>query len=374
MNIPLTKPYFSKDEEDAVIKTLRSGWVTQGPKVEEFENLVAKYTGAKYASAVSSATTGLFLSLYALGVDPGDEVIVPSFTFIACANVIVHLGGQPVFVDIDSETYNLSPALVEKKVTKKTKAIIAVDQIGLPCNIKEILKIARRNNIHIVEDAACAIGSKVNGKMVGSLGHLTVFSFHPRKSITTGDGGVIVTNNKSLDKKLKMLRQHGMSVSDVKRHKSNKVIKESYRFVGFNFRMTDLQAAVGVEQMKKLPEILKKRRLLAERYTNAFKNKKNIITPFVPKGFVHNYQSYMIRLNTKKVSVAALRQRLLNLGVNTRFGIMASHLEPAYTKMMGKISLPETEKATRQTLILPLYYHMTKEQQEFVIDEILKAT
>lgn len=373
MNIPLTKPYFDKKEEKAVVNVLRSGWVTQGPKVEEFENSISKYTGAKYATVVSSATAGLFLSLHSLGVSPGDEVIVPSFSFIACTNVIVHLGAKPVFVDIDPKTYNLSPVLVEKKITKKTKAIIAVDQIGLPCDIEAILKIAKKNNTHVVEDGACAIGSKINGRMVGSLGHLTVFSFHPRKSITTGDGGAIVTNNKSLDKNLKMLRQHGMSVSDVKRHKSNKVIKESYPIVGFNFRMTDLQAAVGIEQMKKLNEILEKRKSLAKRYNDAFKDKRNIIPPFVPPRYTHNYQSYMIRIHTKKISVSALRQRLLNAGISTRFGIMSSHLEKAYTKMMGKISLPETEKATKETIILPLYYNMTEKEQEFVISEILKA-
>lgn len=373
MNIPLTKPYFDKKEEKAVINVLRSGWVTQGPKVEEFENSISKYTGAKYTTVVSSATAGLFLSLYSLRVGPGDEVIVPSFSFIACANVIVHLGAKPIFVDIDPKTYNLSPVLVEKKITKKTKAIIAVDQIGLPCDIEAILEIAKKNNIHVVEDGACAIGSKINGRIVGSLGHLTVFSFHPRKSITTGDGGAIVTGSKSLDKNLKMLRQHGMSVSDVKRHRSNKVIKESYPIVGFNFRMTDLQAAVGIEQMKKLNEILEKRKSLAKRYNDAFKNKRNIIPPFVPPGYTHNYQSYMIRIHTKKISVSALRQRLLNAGISTRFGIMASHLEPAYTKLLGKISLPETEKATKETMILPLYYNMTEKEQEFVISEILKA-
>ena len=373
MKIPLQRTYFDSAEEKAVVSVLRSGWVTQGPKVKEFEDSVLKYTGAKYAIATTSATTALFLSLHAMGVKRGDEVLVPSFSFIATANVVVHAGATPVFVDIDPRTYNIDPDKLEEKITRKTRAIIPVDQVGLPCDLDKIYNISKAYKLHVVEDSACALGSKYRGKEIGSFGELVCFSFHPRKIITTGEGGMILTSIKKYSDDLRILRHQGMSVSDVVRYKSNKIIHESYPVIGFNFRMSDIQAAVGVEQMKKLPKILKRKAYLASRYTAFFLKSKKIIPPFVPEGYDHNFQSYIIRLKeNKKITRDSLRKKLLSEGIATQIGIMSSHLEPPYRKMYPNLSLPETESAARETITIPLYYQMTEKEQDYVTDKILR--
>lgn len=373
MKIPLAKPFLDKAEEKAVIKVIRSGWITQGPKVIEMEEQFKALTGAKYAIATSSATTALFLALYLLDIGPGDEVIVPSFTFIATANVIVQTGAKPVFVDIDSKTYDIDPSKIEKKITKRTKAIMPVDQVGLPCDMDAIRKIAKKHKLFIVEDSACAIGSQYKGKSVGHYADLTCFSFHPRKVVTTGDGGMLVTDNKTWAARAKMLRQQGMGASDLVRNKANQVIHESYPEIGFNFRMTDIQAAVGVEQMKKLPKFLKLRRAIAERYTKAFLKTELIIPPHVPKYATPNWQSYIIRLKkNSKISRDKLMQKLLDLGIATRRGVMAIHREKPYIKKFGKISLPITSDATDQTISLPMYPQMSKTEQDYVINNILR--
>lgn len=373
--IPLQKPYFDEKEEKVLVQVLRSGWVTQGPKVKEFEEAVCKFTGAKYAVATTSATTALFLSLHSISIDKGDEVIVPSFSFIATANVVVHVGATPVFVDIDPKTYNLDVKDVEKKITKKTKVIIVVDQVGLPCDHDQFERLAKRYNLHIIEDAACALGSEYRGKKIGSFGKLVCLSFHPRKVITTGEGGMILTSSKEISDRLKLLRHQGMSMSDVTRHKAKRIMRESYPVIGYNFRLSDIQAAVGVEQMRKLPEFLKKRAALAKRYTNAFSKSKNIIPPYVPSGYVHNWQSYLIRLKpNRKITRDELMQKLLNVGISTRIGVMATHLEKPYKKMYPRLTLRETESATRETITLPLFYQMSAKQQDFIISKVLELT
>lgn len=375
MKIPITKPFFDDAEQQSVIQTLRSGWVTQGPKVAEFEESINKFLGTKYAVATTSATTALFLSLYLLEIGPGDEVLVPSFSFIATANVVVHVGAKPVFVDIDPKTYNIDPQKIEKAINKKTKAIIPVDQVGLPCDLDKILAIAKKHNLYVIEDAACALGSIYKGRKIGSMADLVCFSFHPRKTVTTGEGGMIVTRHKKWSDKLRMLRHHGMSVSDSVRHKATKVVYERYPFVGFNFRMSDIQASVGIEQMRKLTKILKKRAELAKNYTKAFTKSKYVIPPYVPDGLTHNWQSYIIRVaKNSPISRDKLMQKLLDEGISTRIGIMAAHMEPAYQNMIGKIYLPESEAATKETITIPLYYHMSRDEQDFVISKILQFT
>lgn len=375
MNIPLQRPCFNTLEEKAVVQVLRSGWVTQGPKVLEFEDSIKKFTGAKYAIATTSCTTALSLSLYVLGIGPGDEVIVPSFSFIATANVVTHVGAKPVFVDIDPKTYNINPEKIEQAITDKTKAIIPVDQVGLPADLQKIHKIAQKYNLYVVEDAACALGSIYKGRNIGFFGDLACFSFHPRKIITTGEGGMILTNNKDWADKLRILRHHGMSISDVQRHKSSKIIFEKYSVIGYNFRMSDIQAAVGVEQMKKLPLILKKRAFFAKRYNKNFLKSKNIVSPYVPEDSQHNWQSYIIRLRpNKKITRNELIQKLHDVGIAGRTGIMAAHLEKPYKKMYPKLSLSETESAARGTITLPLFPQMTIKEQDFIIAKVLEFT
>jgi dTDP-4-amino-4,6-dideoxygalactose transaminase len=371
MNIPVAKPYFDKKEEEAVIKALRSGWVTQGPRVAEFEEIFAKFSGTKYAVATSSATTALFLSLYALGIGKGDEVLVPSLSFIASANVIMHVGAKPVFIDIDPATYNIDVAKIEAKITKRTKAILPVDQLGLPFDKKGVKKIAKKYSLLVVEDAACAIGSSYKGKNLGGAFDVACFSFHPRKVVTTGDGGMITTNSKKIADMAKMLRQQGMGTSDLKRHESNKVAHEKYPVVGFNFRLTDIQAAVGIEQFKKLPMFLAKRREIAERYNKAFSKIDLIVPPFVPKGCQPNWQSYIIRLKRNiKIGRDELMQKLLDKGISTRRGLMAIHEEKPYRKMYPNLHLPQTEAATRETICLPIYHTLKIAEQNRIIKEI----
>lgn len=361
--IPITRPWFNGDEERLVLETIRSGWVMQGPKVAQFEKLVADYVDVKFAVATTSCTTALFLALKVLGIGHGDEVIVPSFSFIASANVIVHVGAKVVFADIDPATYNIDPVDIERKITYRTKAIIAVDQVGLPCGIKEINRIAKKYNLLVLEDSACALGSEINGKKVGSFADITCFSFHPRKVISTGEGGMLVTNNKKWEKLARILRNHGAVLSQK---------GEEYSEIGFNFRMTDIQASLGIAQMKKLDKIISQRINLAERYNRAFSKMEKMVTPLVPAGYKHNYQSYILRINgvTKKQK-GEIMHKLAQKGIATRKGIQVSHLETAYVKKIGKVKLPETEKAYEQTIIIPLYYSMTKKEQDFVIKEVI---
>lgn len=371
--IPLAKPFFDKEEEKAVISVLRSGWHTQGPQTEAFEAEFSKLVGAKYAIAVSNCTCALHIALLLGGIQEGDEVIVPSFTYIACVNVIRHAFAKPVFVEVDEKTFNIDASDLEKKITKRTKAIIAVDQVGLPCDIDKINTIAKRQNIFVIEDAACALGSRYKGKTVGGLSELTCFSLHPRKIISTGEGGVITTNNKKMAEMAKVLRSHGASLGDHARHSSNIISFEKYFSPGYNYRLTDIQSALGRQQLKKLTKILKKRRILAERYSEKLSKINSIETPFTPKYAEPNWQTYIIRLKSNfHLSQKQFMQKLLDHGISTRKGVMASHLEPYYQSLLGRVSLPITENLAKSTISLPLYHKMTIADQNYVIENIIK--
>jgi len=375
MKIPITKPSFNRDEEEKIVEALRSGWVTQGPQVERFEEAVAKFVGARYAVATTSCTTALHLALIAASVGPGDEVICPSFSFIATANVIRYCGAKPVFVDIEADTYNLDPNLMEKLITKRTKAVIAVHQVGLPADLDRILQVASCHRLQVIEDAACAIGAEYKGIRIGKPhGFLACFSFHPRKIITAGEGGMITTNDSEVALKLKKLRHHGMSITDLARHQAKSVILEEYDELGYNYRMTDLQAAVGIVQLGKLVGFLRQRAQLAERYNQAFSKIKYLKPPTVPSYAKHTYQSYILRLKSNApISRDDLMERLLERGIATRRGIMASHREPLYAKEYEKIKLPETDNAVKESIILPLFPQMSLEEQDFVISSIQDA-
>ncbi len=373
-SIPVAKPYFGEAEEQAIIQVLRSGWVTQGPLVAEFEQSFAKYVGAKHAIAVSSCTTALHLCLYALGIGPGDEVICPSYSFIATANVIVHCGAQPIFVDIDSQTYNLDPALIPGAITSRTKAILPVHQVGIPAPMQEILAVARHYNLPVIEDAACAIGSHYCGELIGKpIGVVACFSFHPRKIMTTGDGGMITTNDDELAARLKRLRQHAMSTSDMVRHSASRVVFETYNEVGYNYRMTDIQAAIGIEQLNRLPDFLAKRRMQAVRYTEAFSQEEWLEPPFVPEYATPNFQSYILKIKSPVPNMRdKLMDDLLRRGIATRRGVICIHREKAYISQKLQWPLSESELATDTTITLPLYHTMTIEEQDTVISSIIE--
>ena len=371
LNIPITKPSLGEEEARAPYESIKSGWVTQGPKVAEFEKAVAAYVGAKHGIATTSCTTGLHLALATAGIGPGDEVIVPSFTFIASANAILYSGATVVFAEIDPRTYNIDPNDIEHRITKKTKAIMPVDQIGMTADMDAINAIAKTHGIDVVEDAAPTIGSEYNGHRTGSNAHQTVFSFHPRKVITTGEGGMITTDDDALADRARKLRAHGMSVSDLDRHTADRVIIEEYNELGFNYRMTDIQASIGLVQLRRLPELLATRVEKAHRYDRELPGIKGLEIPFVPAYATHTYQSYCLRLTKDcKLDRETLMTNLLHRGIATRRGVMASHLEKTYIDRIGKVSLPITEEATEHTMLIPLFATMTDEEQTYVIDAL----
>jgi len=319
--------------------------------------------------AVSSCTTALHLALLAVGVEPGDEVLCPSLSFIATANAIMHAGALPVFVDVDRATYNIDPDRMERAITPRTRAVLLVHQVGLPAALDEICEVARRHRLMVIEDAACAVGAEYHGQRIG-LPHAGVacFSFHPRKVLTTGEGGMITTADEALVGRMRRLRQHGMGVSDMVRHGSSKVMIESYDEVGFNYRMTDLQAALGCVQLRRLDEMLAKRRALAQRYTERLEKVPWLDPPHEPAGLRHSYQSYMVRLaSDAPISRDDLMQGLLDRGVATRRGIMAIHREAPYRGDWDRV-LPITNAVTDSTMILPLYHEMTQDEQDYVIE------
>jgi perosamine synthetase len=369
-SVPVARPSFGVREEQAVIDALRTGWVSQGPRVAEFERKFARYVGAPEAVAVSSCTTALHLALHAAGIQAGDEVLCPSLSFIATANAIKYAGAQPVFVDIDPLTFNLDPARIESAITDRTRAILVVHQIGLPCALSEISEIAARHRLLVIEDAACAIGSEYEGQRIGRPHALMAcFSFHPRKILTTGEGGMITTNDTEIAARLRRMRQHAMNVSDLARHSANTVVFESYDEIGFNYRMTDLQAALGIVQLERLPEMLERRRSLASRYSQRLAHIPWLIPPAEPTQCRHNYQSYMARLrDDAPLTRDELMQELLDRGVSSRRGIMAIHREPPYRDPKWEALLPMTNLVTDSAIVLPLFFEMSEEEQDYVID------
>ncbi|HET7343858.1 MAG TPA: DegT/DnrJ/EryC1/StrS family aminotransferase [Methylomirabilota bacterium] len=370
--IPVSRPYFGIEEEEAAVAALRSGWVTQGPRVAEFERAFAAALGQPEAIAVSSCTTGLHLVLHALGVGRGDEVVVPSLSFIATANAVAHTGATPVFADIALDTYNLDAASTSRALSRRTKAILLVHQVGLPADVAAFRRLARKARVRLVEDTACAIGSQVDGRPVGGDADVAVFSFHPRKLVTTGEGGMIVTRDARLATRLRSLRHHGVSMSDFARHASGKVLIEAYREVGYNYRMTDLQAAVGLVQLGRLEEFVARRIEQGARYDRAFAKHPALAIPQVPANVRFNYQTYLLRLLPgTRVSRDALMQRLLERGISTRRGVMAAHREPAYRRLKLRVPLPATNAADKTAIVLPLYHAMTPAEQDRVIEAVL---
>lgn len=371
MQVPFARPFLPGGEAAAVGEVITSGWLSQGPRVQSFEKAFAERVGALDAVAVSNCTTALGLALYISGVGPGDEVVVPSLSFIATANAVWHCGAKPVFADIDPLTYNLDPSAAEHAISPRTRAIMPVHQIGLPADMDAFIELRDRFGVAIVADAACAIGARYKGNAIGSLGSPACFSLHARKVITTGEGGMITVDDPDAALRLRRLRHHAMDLSDLVRHRAGEVLFESYPERGFNFRMTDMQAALGLCQLEALDEILARRRQLAQRYNAAFGDIQQLRTPYDPPYAERAWQSYCIRLEpSAALPRTELMRRLLADGIATRRGVMAIHEETAYGDEPARV-LPHTEAAARDTLMLPLFPDLSDLQQDYVIDRVL---
>lgn len=375
--IPVARPVLDEKEALAAQRVVLSGWVTQGPEVAAFEREFAELVGAPFACAVSNCTTALHLALMAAGIGQDDEVITVSHSFIATANAIRYCGATPVFVDVEAQGFNIDPNLIEAAITPRTKAILCVHQLGMPCDLSRIVAIGRQRSIPVIEDAACATGSEIlwNGQWekIGSpRGDIACFSFHPRKVITTGDGGMLTTGNADYDRQFRLWRQHGMSVTDAVRHGSKSVIYENYDVVGYNYRMTDLQAAIGREQLRRLPDIIAARRRIADQYAERLHYVDGITPPVEPQWARSNWQSYGVEL-PPWADQRATMQALLDQGISTRRGIMNSHLEKAYSspgscRVSG--SLQHSSTAQSRAIILPLFAQMTQAEVSIVIETL----
>jgi dTDP-4-amino-4,6-dideoxygalactose transaminase len=389
MQIPIVRPSLGEAEVEAVARVLRSGWVAQGPEVAALERELAGAVGAAHAVAVSSCTTALELCLRALGIGPGDDVVTVSHSFIATANSIVAVGARPVFVDIDPATFGMDPALLPAALTPKTRAILCVHQLGFPCALPGVLDVAARHHLPVIEDAACAIGSEIKmGETWQRIGRphgkVACFSFHPRKVITTGDGGIITSDDAALAGRLRLLRQHAMSVASTIRHESQRVVFESFSEPAYNFRLTDLQAALARSQLGRLDETIATRRTLAERYRAALADHPIFEAPQEQPWTRANFQSYPLRIRAgARLSQVEIMQRLLDRGIATRRGVGNAHAEPAYAVAAwtcgpepcddklhreGKcLRLRHSEAARDQTVMIPLFHGMSDAEQDYVI-------
>jgi dTDP-4-amino-4,6-dideoxygalactose transaminase len=375
--VPIAQPVLGNEEVEAVRRAIMSGWVTQGPEVAAFEREFAEYVDAKHAVALSNCTTALHLALLVTGVGQGDEVITVSHSFIATANAVRYCGATPVFVDVDPTTFNMDPSLIEAAITARTRAILCVHQLGMPCDMQAIAEIGRKHRIPVIEDAACAIGSEIQWEgrwqRVGKpIGDVTCFSFHPRKVITTGDGGMLTTNNPEYDKKVRLWRQHSMSVPDTVRHNARAVIFESYPEVGFNYRMTDLQAALGREQLKRLPGIITTRRRIAALYLEKLASISGLRLPIEPAWARSNWQSFCVLL-PEGMDQKAVMQHMLDCGLSTRRGVMCTHREQAYAGSVPPGALPASEQCQDRGVILPLHGGIDEAIVDRVVAELSRA-
>ncbi|HYN56238.1 MAG TPA: DegT/DnrJ/EryC1/StrS family aminotransferase [Motilibacterales bacterium] len=373
-SIPVMKPWLGQAEADAAAEAVLSGWVAQGPRVAEFERRFAEFVGAAHAIATSSCTTALHLGLVVAGIGPGDEVIVPSLSFIATTNAVLYVGATPVFADVDLTTANLSVATVQPLLSDRTRAVIVVHQGGMPADVAGLKRLVADRNILVFEDSACAAGSRSGGLPVGHGSDLSAWSFHPRKLLTTGEGGMITTESEEWAQSLRRLREHGMNVSAAQRHAAgSRVVLESYLEVGYNYRMTDIQAAVGMVQLGKLPEMVTRRREIVAQYRSALSGIPGLIPVTEAETSQSNFQSFWVRLDQGWPSSRNdLLQVLADRGIQARRGIMAAHLEPAYSEF-ADLDLPATRALTEDSVILPIFHTMTDDEVAQVVAALAEA-
>ena len=383
ISVPIARTSLTEAEIQSVLTPLRSGWLVQGPMVREFEDKWSSFTGAKHSIAVTSCTTALHLSLVALGVQPGDEVIVPAFTWVATANVVEHLGASVVFCDIDLNTFNLDVEQLEQKITAKTKAVLTVHLFGLAAEMNSINQLAKKHGLWVVEDAACGFGSRYHGQHVGTLGDAGCFSFHPRKAITTGEGGMITTNDTHLAERLRRLRDHGASVTDLQRHLGARpYLLADHPDAGYNQRMTDMQGALGSAQMERANAIIAERQQLAKNYDQAFTGLPWLAAPIHIVGLEHGYQSYPCLYQPELITAESIPRikemrnnwmdRLQQVGISTRPATHAVHMLNFFRNKYGlkPTDFPNAYAANDCSISLPLFHGMTEAEQSFVIEQV----
>jgi dTDP-4-amino-4,6-dideoxygalactose transaminase len=384
--IPITKPVMDRHDYEAVLTPLRSGWLVQGPEVARFEETVARFCNVPHAVATTSCTTALHLALVAAGIGKGDAVLVPSFTYIATANAVEHAGARPVFVDVDPDTFNIAVECIEERIAsckKRTgatvRAIIPVHLFGLCAEMGPLMELAEKYSLTVIEDAACALGSSIHGRHAGSFGLAGCFSFHPRKLITTGEGGMIVTGDESMARSLRILRDHGAEITDLDRHHAGQGEMPSFGRLGYNYRMTDIQGALGSSQMSKIQRIVDSRRSLARNYTGLLHEIPWITLPVSPQGYLHTYQSYVCRLNLEtarpgKVGKVrgSLMKHLKDAGISSRPGTHAVHLLGYYQRKYAirPQDFPNSRMVHHSAVTLPLYPGMNHGEQMRVAEAI----
>jgi len=383
MKIPITKTSFLDSDFNAVKQVLESGWVVQGPKVKEFEEKWCGFTGSRYSVAVTSCTTALHLSLIASGIRPGDEVIVPSFTWIATANAVEYCGARPIFCDIDLNSFNIDSAIADRLVTERTKAVIPVHLFGLSADMDLILEFSRNRKLKIIEDAACGFGTYYKGKHVGNFGNFGCFSFHPRKAITTGEGGIITVNSEESDALLRSLRDHGASISDLQRHSGMQpYLLPDFSNLGYNYRLTDIQAVLGVMQMNRTNDILSKRNKVARKYDRGLKDNSILQIPLYDSKYSHGYQSYVCLFSPENINLNSYERihkmrndfmkYLFEKGISTRPGTHALHIQDYYSRKYNikPVDFPNSLIADKCSVSLPIYPSMTNDETEYVINSI----
>ncbi|MCQ9207274.1 MAG: DegT/DnrJ/EryC1/StrS family aminotransferase [Omnitrophica bacterium] len=369
--IPLAKPYFDSEELAEIRKVLDSGWVARGPKVKEFETEIAGRLNIKYAIAVTNCTSALHLSLLALGIREGDEVLVADYTFPATGHAVLHCKAKPVFVDVDLKTYNVDPGSIPKKITRKTKAIIPVHTFGQPAEMDKIMKIADKHGLWVIEDAACAFGAKYKNKFAGTIGDIGCFSLHGRKGITTGEGGIVVTDSKDLSQRVKSLSAFGMTALPRDRKSEDMPFIPRFTSTGYNYKMSDVAAALGIAQLRKLAKITKRKRSLAGYWYKKLKKIKFIACPHVSENTTHVYQSYVVLID-KRIDRDKMIEMLMKKGIQVAIGTYASHLQPVYD---SKDKCPNSSDAFKRALALPIYYTLEEKDIDIateIIEEVLE--
>lgn len=370
MTIPYGRQSITEEDIQAVVDVLRSDYLTTGPKVSEFEKKVADYVGAKYAVAIANGTAALHAACFAAGIGKGDEVITTPITFAASANCVLYCGGKPVFADINPNTYNINPEEIEKKITEKTKAVIPVHFTGQPCDMERISDIAKKHNLVVIQDGAHALGADFRGQKIGSTGDMTIFSFHPVKHITTGEGGMIVTNNEEYYKRLVLFRSHGITRDESMLLKNEGGWYYEQLALGYNYRITDIQCALGISQMTRLDGFIEKRRRLVERYNAAFAGNQGIKTPFAEEGCNSSWHLYIIQVDRRGEVFEKLRAA--GIGVNVHYIPVYRH--PYYQENGYRdVYCENAENLYKHIISLPLYPDLTDEQQDYIIEKVLEA-